>query len=38
MKRACSLNTNMDENLTCEFHPTINNKLFTDEKFKKTIF
>ena len=21
MKRACSLNTNKDENLTCEFHP-----------------
>jgi outer membrane protein len=23
MKRACSLNTNTDENFTCEFHPTI---------------
>lgn len=21
MKRACSLNTNTDEDITCEFHP-----------------
>jgi hypothetical protein len=32
MKRACSLNTVMDENLICEFHPTLTFKLFTDEK------
>lgn len=31
MKRACSLNTNTDEYLTCEFHPAIKKKLYTDE-------
>jgi hypothetical protein len=31
MKRACSLNTNTDEYITCEFHPAIKNKLYTDE-------
>lgn len=32
MKRTCSLNTNTDENLIYEFHPTLIKKLFTDEK------
>lgn len=27
MKRACSLNTNTDEDLTCEFHPTIKKQI-----------
>jgi hypothetical protein len=27
MKRACSLNTNKDEYLTCEFHPTIKKQI-----------
>ena len=31
MKRACLFNTSTDENFTCEFHPTLKNKLFTDE-------
>ena len=27
MKQACSLNTNKDENLKFEFHPTIKNQI-----------
>ena len=34
MKRACSVNTNTDENFKCEFHLVIKNKLFTDEKIQ----
>ena len=35
MKRACLYNTSTDENFTCEFHPTLKNKLFTDEKYSQ---